>query len=123
MIQLISEHKASNIFGGYYSLLSKTGYVSRKVMRSLLMYLFILDMVEYMHGYITSEDYKLIEAALGFLARNSCLLPYSVFCTNRATLKTDKALLAKRKPVSSLGVRVTENVVNKPANNYVIVNV
>lgn len=92
-------------------------------MRSLLMYLFILDMVEYMHGYITSEDYKLIEAALGFLARNSCLFPYSVFCTNRATLKTDKALLAKRKPVSSLGVRVTENVVNKPANNYVIVNV
>jgi hypothetical protein len=124
MIQVISERKASNILGGYYELLSKTGYVAHKAMRSLMIYIFILDMVEYMHDYIDEIDYKFIEIALAeVFARGGCLFPYPVFCINRAELKTNKAIMSKKKTMDGYAVRLTESDIDKPSANPVIVNV
>ena len=126
MIRMISEKKALKVLGGYYELLSKTGYVSHPIHKDLMAYMFMIDMVEYMHAYISQEDYKTIEKALTTLfANGGCLFSYPVFCTLRATLKSDKAILKKNKAMNKYGVRITEHDWEEPEDesNLLIVTV
>lgn len=118
MIQVVSEKKALKVLDGYYELLSKTGYVPHKTLKYLMIYMFLLDFVEYLHEYITEDDYQIIERLLVKLfANGGCLFPYPVFCTRRATLKTNKAILSKNKPYDGYSVRLTENDINNSVNH------
>ena len=91
MVQLISKTMASGYLGRYYNMLTATGYVGNKEVQKYLVYLFLIDMVEYMHAFIDEKDYKTIERALKKVFTNgNCLLPYPVFCVRKATLgRTD----------------------------------
>lgn len=87
MLRLIDEGKALEIQNRYYSILEKTGYLKHDAVLRFLIYLFLLDFVDYTHSFFTEEDYKKIAKALGILfSGGNCLMPYPVFCVNRITL-------------------------------------
>lgn len=67
----------------YFGLLSKTGASRPASLRHLLVRLFVLDMLTYAQEFITETDYELFKMMLHNLESMDCLLPYSVFCTNR----------------------------------------
>lgn len=110
---MISETKASKLLNSYFNLLTQTGYVKRKTVSRFLMYMFLIDMVLYMHAFITENDYKKIDAFLSRLfATGGCLFSYPVFCDRRITLCTERATLGQTDPMSdySYRVRITEGV-------------
>jgi hypothetical protein len=87
MVQLISKSKAEGYLVNYYEMLMQTGYVRDGIVKKLLLYVFLIDMVEYLHAFIDEKDYSIIEKALArIFTGGNCLLPYPVFCTRRATL-------------------------------------
>lgn len=87
MVQLISKPKAAGYLMGYYDLLTKTGYVKAGMVKKLLLYVFLIDMIEELHAFIDEKDYLFIEKAMTKIFLNGgCLLPYPVYCTRRATL-------------------------------------
>ena len=87
MLQVVAEKKALKTINRYVETVGKTGYVKHDVMRRMLLYLFFVDFVEYTHDYFTRKDYDTVAAALSRLFSNGgCLLPYPVFCANRATV-------------------------------------
>lgn len=103
MLQVIAEKKALNTIKGYVDLVSKTGYVKHDTMRRMLTYLFLIDFVEYTHDFFTRLDYDTIAILLEKLFSNGgCLLPYPVFCTNRAKI-------GRAHYMGSLRLRVTED--------------
>lgn len=81
--ELISEKKAGEILARYFALLSHTGYVKHKSLVRILAILFILDMLKYMSEFINEKDYCELSSFIGRLGAIDCILPYSVFCTNR----------------------------------------
>ena len=81
--ELYSVENANAALGRYFEMLSKTGYVKAGSVRHLLVRLFILDMLKYAADYITAEDYDKFGSLLHNLESGDCLLPYSVYCTNR----------------------------------------
>lgn len=84
---MIDEIKALQVANRYFSLLSETGYVKAGLTRRILVYLFLLDFVDFTHAFFTEEDYGMVDRMLQKLfAGGSCLMPYSVFCTNRVKL-------------------------------------
>ena len=87
MLQVIAEDRALKTLETYFSTLEKTGYVRQETLERFLMYLFLIDFVEYTHDFFTEKDYAIVAEALANLfSTGGCLLPYPVFCTNRATL-------------------------------------
>lgn len=87
MVGMIDEEKALKTLDSYYTLLGKTGYVKSGVVKKYLIYLFLLEFVDLSEDYITEEDYNKIDKVLHRLfSHGGCLLPYPVFCANRATL-------------------------------------
>lgn len=106
---MVSEPRALKLLSGYYDLLTTTGYVKHRTLKVFLIYLFILDFVEYMHAYINEENYKVIDKALSRLfANGGCLFSYPVFCERRATLSANKAVLSSVDPFTGYRVRLTE---------------
>lgn len=61
----------------YFNVLEKTGYLADNHTYNLLVLLFYKEYIfnDY-RGYLTKEDYKLIEKALDCLYGNTCLIPY-----------------------------------------------
>lgn len=103
MIAMLDEKKALGTLGNYFNLLEHTGYVKHETMVRFLIYLFLLDFVENVCDYITDEDYMMIERAMSVLFTGAgCLLPYNVFCINKATLGKNWYM------GHSFGLRVTE---------------
>ena len=104
MIQVLSDKRALSILGGYFNLMSRTGYVKSKTLSRFLAYSFLVSFVRDVADYLTEEDYDIIARALGRLFVNGdCLLPYPVFCHNRATL-------GKARYMGDVNLRVTEGV-------------
>ena len=102
MLQVIAEKKALRTLDRYFNVVEKTGYVKSDMLSRFLMYLFLIDFVEYTHDFFTQKDYDIVADALGYLfSTGSCLLPYPVFCTNRATV-------GRAHYMGTLRVRVTE---------------
>lgn len=64
-------------------MLSKTGYVAPLHVKRILVILFLLDMVRYTSDHISEKDYCEIHKFLRQLEADDCLIPYSVYCTNR----------------------------------------
>ena len=87
MLQLLDEPLALKISSKYFSYLEQTGYMKHRTVMRFLAYQFLLDLVEYTHFFYEEEDYEKVGAALSSLFTNGgCLLPFPVFCANRATL-------------------------------------
>ena len=87
MLQVIAEKKALRTLNTYYNTVEKTGYVKHDVLLRFLMYLFLIDFVEYTHDFFTEDDYNVVADALGVLfSLGGCMRPYPVFCTNRIKL-------------------------------------
>ena len=87
MLGLIDENKALDIQERYYSVLKQTGYMKHDMVLRYLAYIFLLDFIDYTHGFFTEGDYNMISKALSVLFTNGgCLMPYPVFCANRAVL-------------------------------------
>lgn len=85
MLQVTAENTALSTLSRYFNLVSKTGYVKHESLLRFLAYIFLIDFVEYTYDYFTQEDYDTVAEALGRLFSNGgCLMPYPVFCTNRA---------------------------------------
>lgn len=102
MIAMIDEAKALNVIKKYFYLLENTGSVSDSMMKKLSAYLFLVDFVEYVHSFLTEEDYVAIDKVLKRLfTGGGCLLPYSVFCAN-------KAKLGRNEYMGTFRIRVTE---------------
>lgn len=61
----------------YYNVLGKIGYMSDKHTASLLVLTFLYNLIYHDYrGYISKEDYMIIERALNCLYGSSCLIPY-----------------------------------------------
>ena len=104
MLQVVAEKKALRTINGYLDLVNKTGYVKHTVMSRMLLYLFLVDFVEYTHDFFTSNDYDTVAEALRKLfSDGGCLLPYPVFCTNRGKL-------GRAHYMGALNLRVTEGL-------------
>ena len=100
---MINEGAALDITKRYYNLLQKTGYAKHINVLRFLMYVFILDFVDYTHSFFTEEDYDTVDRALRVLfADGGCLMPYEVFCANRATL-------GRNEYMGTLRNRITED--------------
>ena len=103
MLQMIDEGKALETTVKYFDILKNTGYVKPGMMQRYFLYMFLLDFVDYTHGFFTVEDYNAVDNALRKLfANGGCLLPYSVFCT-------DKVKLGRNEYMGTLKVRKTED--------------
>lgn len=83
---LISTGKTSDILSRYFFLLKKTGYVKKSSVERMLVVLFILDIVRYMSDCITEEDYKMLQKTLRNMEGHDCLLPYTIYCTNKTAV-------------------------------------
>lgn len=95
----------------YFDLLHKVGYVSNCKVKGLILLSFLEQFLNEYNGYITEEDYNLIDNIVTCLMRNNCLVPYS------------KYRLLKH-PVSSDGsqdvYRVTEYNVDRSSQNGIL---
>ena len=61
----------------YFETLKKLGYCSYTTVRSLIVLLFYYHLLyEDYRGYVSCEDYKLIEKALNCMFGTNCLIPY-----------------------------------------------
>ena len=66
-----------NTINNYFKALSKLGYLSTKKVYSLLVLIFYRNLMYYDYrGYISKDDYRLIERALNCLYGSTCLIPY-----------------------------------------------
>lgn len=102
MLQAIAEDRALKTLDTYFSVVEKTGYVKENVLDRFMMYLFLIDFVEFTHDFFTEMDYDIVADALASLfSTGNCMLPYPVFCTNRATL-------GRAHYMGTLKLRVTE---------------
>lgn len=87
MAKLISEEKPKEILKNYFTLLRKAGYVKHPVVFRMLAYLFLLDFISSVSNFIDEKDYLIINRVMKQLfSSGDCLLPYPVYCINRATL-------------------------------------
>ena len=103
MLQMIDEGKALGVVNMYFEILKKTGYMKPAVMQRFVIYMFLLDFVDYTHRYFTEEDYNAVDNALRKLfAGGGCLLPYNVFCV-------DKVTLGRNEYIGVLKNRITED--------------
>lgn len=112
MLQVIDEGKALETTVKYFDILKNTGYINPGMMQRYFLYIFLLDFVDYAHGFFTEEDYDAVDNALRKLfAGGGCLLPYSVFCV-------DKITLGKNEYMGKLKNRITEDLtVDKDGNH------
>lgn len=102
MLQAIAEDRALKTLDTYFSVVEKTGYVKENVLDRFMMYLFLIDFVEFTHDFFTEKDYDIVADALASLfSTGNCMLPYPVFCTNRFTL-------GRAHYMGTFKVRVTE---------------
>lgn len=100
---MIDEGKAPETTTKYFDILKNTGYMNPGMMQRYLLYMFLLDFVDYTHNYFTEEDYNAVDNALRKLfAGGGCLLPYSVFCV-------DKVTLGRNEYMGTLKNRITED--------------
>lgn len=84
---MIDEGKALDTTTKYFDILKNTGYIKPGMMSRFVLYLFLIDFVDSTHRFFSEEDYNAVDNALRKLFSNGgCLLPYSVFCTNKVTL-------------------------------------
>lgn len=105
MLSLIDERKALDMLNRYFSVLSNTGYVKRGIVKKYIAYLFLFDFINYTDVYLEDDDYALINEMMRLLFTNGgCLLPYPVFCINRAKLSDNRYH-------GTGGVRITEDVI------------
>ena len=103
MLQVIDESKALETTTKYFDILKNTGYMNPGMMQRYLLYMFLLDFVDYTHNYFTEDDYDAVDNALRKLfAGGGCLLPYSVFCV-------DKVTLGRNEYIGTLKNRITED--------------
>jgi len=103
MLQTFDERTALDISKRYFNLLSQTGYVRHYNVLRFLMYVFLLDFVDYTHGFFSEEDYNQVDRALRILfADGGCLMPYPVFCTN-------KAVIGRNEYMGNMRIRRTED--------------
>lgn len=100
---MIDEGKALETTTKYFDILKNTGYMNPGTMQRYLLYMFLLDFVDYTHNYFTEDDYDAVDNALRKLfAGGGCLLPYSVFCV-------DKVTLGRNEYMGTLKNRITED--------------
>lgn len=100
---MIDEGKALNTVGMYFDILKSTGYMKPALMSRFVIYLFLLDFVDYTHRFFTDEDYDAVDNALRKLfAGGGCLLAYSVFCVEKVTL-------GRNEYMGTLKNRITED--------------
>ena len=109
---MIDEGRALKTASKYFEILKHTGYMKPGMMQRYVLYMFLLDFVDYTHGFFTDKDYNAVDNALRKLfANGGCLLPYSVFCT-------DRVKLGRNEYMGTMKVRKTEdNTVDKDGNN------
>lgn len=102
MVALFNEHRALDVATRYINLLEKTGYVKPALVKKFVLYLFLIDFLDYTHMYFGEDEYTMVSKMLGTLFTNGgCLLPYPVFCTNRA-------ILGRNEYMGPLKPRITE---------------
>ena len=102
MLQVVAEKRALRTLNTYFDVAKKTGYVKHDVLLRFMMYLFLIDFVEFTHDFFTQRDYDTVSDALSYLfSTGGCLLPYPVFSTNRATV-------GRAHYLGTLRLRVTE---------------
>lgn len=103
MLQMIDEGRALDIVTKYFGFLESTGYVRPDLMKRFFLYVFLLDFIDYTHGFFTEDDYKLVDTALRKLfSGGGCLLPYDSSCTNRIKL-------GRNEYMGTLRNRITED--------------
>lgn len=81
--QLFSTGSTMDALSGYFGLVSKTGYAKPASVKLILLRLFIQDLLAYAKDYVSDEDYAMFGEVLHNTESGDCLLPYSVYCTNR----------------------------------------
>ena len=107
MIATLNHKVAFEHLNRYFSMLKSTGYVKHDIVLRFLIYLFFIDFVDNVYDFITEEDYNVINRALSVLfSSGNCLLPYTVFCANRALM--GKATIGRAHYMGIFNVRVTE---------------
>lgn len=88
---MVDEGKALGTVRKYFDILTNTGYMKQTMMQKFVIYLFLLDFIDYTHRYMDEEEYDMIDNALRKLfVGGGCLLPYSVCCAEKVTLGRDE---------------------------------
>lgn len=100
---MIDEGRALDTTTKYFDILKNTGYIKPAMMQRYFLYMFLLDFVDYTHGFFTDKDYDAVDNALRKLfADGGCLLPYSLTCV-------DKVKLGRNEYMGILRDRITED--------------
>ena len=87
---MIDEGKALKVTSKYFDILKNTGYMKPAMMQRYVIYMFLLDFVDYTHRFFTDEDYNAVDNALRKLfANGGCLLPYDLACVDKVKLGTN----------------------------------
>lgn len=87
MEKVIDSKAALGVLNTYFGNLGLTGYVRESHVKRLLLYLFLVDFVEFTSEFFTEDDHRLVSGLLRKLFINGgCMLPYPTFCVNRATI-------------------------------------
>ena len=111
MVEVLDGDKVLGYLSGYFEMLANAGSVSPATSMDFVRYLFLVDFVDTMYGFLTEADYTEIEALLSELfSKGHCLLSYPVFCSRRISIgkaKLDTGNLRITEDVSEL--RITED--------------
>jgi hypothetical protein len=70
----------------YFSVLSKTGYLSDKKVFQLILLLFIKEFLLEFQGMINEEDYNLLDRIVLCLKGSACLVPFEIYKEQTATV-------------------------------------
>lgn len=73
----------------YFDMLHKVGYASDCKVKGLLLLTFLEQLLDEYDGYITEQDYNLIDNIVTCLMRSNCLVPYNKYRLLRHPVHSD----------------------------------
>lgn len=115
MVEVLDSDKVLGYLSGYFERLAKAGSVPPTTSMDFVRYLFLVDFVDTMYGFMTEADYAEVETLLSELfSKGHCLLSYPVFCSRRISIGkaelSDTGNLRITEDVSELRITEDENL-------------
>ena len=115
MLEILDHKKAAAHAYNLLERLTYSGYVGRGTMKRFLRYFFLIDMIDFFYPYITDRDYDhIINVLQKTFGAGDCLLPYPMFCSNRAMMGMPAYMGTAKSRITEVNsqLRITEDSSN-----------